>query len=72
MSTHKYCCICGSTDTITVVPFEARKQVYVKKRIFISHGNRCCPSQLIKSKYYEEDLYLLKVFSNSILIENSD
>lgn len=49
ISTHKYCCLCGSLSNITIVPFEARKQVISKRRLFIPQGNRCCKNHIIKS-----------------------
>ena len=65
VSTHKYFCVRGSMGNFKVILFEARKQAYVKRKIFISEGNRCCYSHLIKQKFYEEDLNYLKVFSNN-------
>lgn len=65
VATHKYCCICSSTKNITVVPEEARMQSYIKKKIFIPAGNRCCKSHIIKNRIYEEDLDSLKVYSNT-------
>ena len=62
---HKYCCICFSTKNLTTVPEDARNQCYMKKRIYIPVGNRCCKNHIIKTRIYEEDLSLLKVHSNT-------
>lgn len=69
VSTHKYCSVCGSTKSIINAPYEARKQAFVLKRLYIPNGNRCCPTHLIKGRLYEEDLTNLRVHSNSALIE---
>jgi len=65
VSTHKYCCICSSTNNLTVIPEEARMQSYIKKKIYIPVGNRCCRSHVIKNRIFEEDLNLLKIYSNT-------
>ncbi|XP_036143574.1 uncharacterized protein LOC118645866 isoform X2 [Monomorium pharaonis] len=65
LSTHKYCCICSSKINLTVIPEEARMQSYIKKKIYIPVGNRCCTNHLIKNRIFEEDLNLLKIYSNT-------
>ena len=64
VATHKYCCICFSIKNSTVILEEARIQSYIKKKIFIPSGNRCCITHILKNRTYEEDLDHLKVYSN--------
>ena len=64
-ATYKYCCFCFSSNNIIAIPAEARTQCYIKKKIFISPGNRCCKTHLVKNRIYEEDLKLLKTHSNT-------
>lgn len=72
VSTHKYCCICYKNSNLTVVPQEARVQVYIKRKIYIPEGNRCCQNHLIKNRLYHDDINLIKVFSNSAFISGDD
>lgn len=65
VSTHKYCCLCSAATNLTVIPEEARMQSYINMKIHIPTGNRCCRTHLIKNRFYDEDLGLLKVYSNS-------
>ena len=44
---------------LTVIPEEARIQPYIKKKIFIPPGNRCCTTHILKNGIYEEDSTLL-------------
>ncbi|XP_025265235.1 uncharacterized protein LOC112638210 [Camponotus floridanus] len=53
------------TDNLTTIPEEARISVYIKKKIYIPSGNRCCKDHLIKNRIYEDDLSLLRVHSNT-------
>ena len=64
VSTHKYCCLCHKAQDLTIVPQEARIQSYVKKKIFIAEGNRCCREHLIKNRFFDRDLGLLRTYSN--------
>lgn len=41
VATHRYCFLCGSSERIITVPFQARQQTFVRKRIFVPKGNRC-------------------------------
>lgn len=70
VATHKYCCICSSSDDLRVVPENARMQAYTKKSIFIPKGNRCCRKHIIKDKIFEEDLNCLKVHSNTTFLSS--
>jgi len=72
VSTHKYCCICSATKNITVIPEEARMQSFIKMRLYIPAGNRCCRTHLIKNRFYEEDLSCLRVYSNSSNLSASE
>ena len=54
--THKYCCICFSIKNLTLIPEEARIQSYIKKKISIPPGKRCCTTHILKNRIYEEDL----------------
>ena len=65
VSTHKYCCVCSSSNETTVIPEIARLQSFIKIGIYVPASNRCCRIPLIKSRFYEECLSRLKVYSNS-------
>lgn len=43
-------------------------QVYIKQKIYIPEGNRCCQNYLIKNRLYHDDINRIKVFSNSAFI----
>lgn len=70
-STHKYCFICGESSNITLVHFEARKQVFTQLRVIIFEGNRCCHGHLIKKRFYDEVL-LIRTTSASCLVSTED
>ena len=75
ISTHKYCCICSAINNLTVVPQEARMQSYIKMGIYVWYipgNNRCCRSHLIKQRFFDEDINLLKVHSNSTRVSPSE
>ncbi|GAB1860468.1 SWIM-type domain-containing protein [Camponotus japonicus] len=65
VTTHKYCSICLLSNNLTTIPEEARISAYIKKKIYIPSGNRCCKGHLIKNRIYEDDLGLLRVHSNT-------
>lgn len=68
-STEKLCCICGSDDNRCRISFEARSQVFKKRKIFIPDGNRCCQKHLFnKDRFLYEDIENLRVHSHSITI----
>ena len=69
---HKYCCLCLSSNNMTIIPAEVRTQCYINKKIFIPPGNRCCKTHLIKNRIYEEDLKLLKTHSNTTKLTVSE
>lgn len=69
---HKYCCLCSSANNITIIPEEAWMQCYIKKKIFIPNGNRCCKTHLIRNRIYEDDLNLVKAYSNTTSLRASD
>lgn len=48
VATHKYCCICLLLNNLTTIPEEVQISAYIKKKIYIPCGNRCCKSHLIK------------------------
>lgn len=72
VATHKFCCICGSTKDLRVILDEARFQCYSKKQIYIPSRNRCCRTHMIKNRIYEEDLGLLKAYSNTTSLTASE
>ncbi|XP_058799092.1 uncharacterized protein LOC131668719 [Phymastichus coffea] len=72
VSTHDYCCLCKSKTNIVIVPFDARKQAFVERDIFIPEGNRCCRKHLIKKRFYSDELINLKVVSNSTTTTAAD
>lgn len=72
VSTHGYCFLCGSSTYIISVPIQARLQVFQNRKIFVPNGNRCCPSHLIKGKFYIEDLKMIEIHFNTSNIEVPD
>ncbi|XP_044578872.1 uncharacterized protein LOC123261347 [Cotesia glomerata] len=72
ISTHKYCCLCGLSANITIVPFEARKQVFSTTRLFIPEGNRCCKDHIIKKRFYDEEINNFRIYSNTSVFEVRD
>lgn len=73
VSTHRYCCVCYSSDKhLIVIPQNARMQSMIKRRIFIADGNRCCENHLINTRFYEEDFNLLKVYCNWSILRASE
>ena len=68
----KYCCVCYEAQDLTVVSKEARMQSYVKKRIYIPEGNRCCRAHLIKGRYFYEELSRLREYSNFVKVKDSE
>lgn len=66
---HAYCFICKSKTDLHDVPFAARMQVFVKRRIFIPKRNRCCSKHLIKNRFYENEVDEIQIFSNESSIE---
>lgn len=74
ISTHSYCMICGydKKTNLVVVPFNARKQVFVRRQLFIPSGNRCCKDHIIKSKFFENLIEQMEVYSSKSVIEVSD
>ena len=62
---HKYCYLCFSKRNLTTIPEESRTQSYIKKKIYITQGNRCCRAHTIKNRIFETELGLLKVYSNT-------
>lgn len=65
VSTHKYCCICSAIKNIIIIPEQARMQSFIKMRLHIPAGNRCCRIHFFKNRFYDEDLSRLRVHSNS-------
>ena len=67
--TPKYCCVCSSSNETTVIPEEARLQSFIKMRIHIPAGNRCCLIHLIQNRFYEECLSRSKVYFPILQLE---
>ena len=72
VATHKYCCVCYEPQNLTVVPKKARMKSYVKKRIYISEGNRCCRAHLIKGRFFDKELSRLRIYSNFAKVKDSE
>ncbi|XP_057340564.1 uncharacterized protein LOC130677729 [Microplitis mediator] len=70
ISTHRYCCLCGNTSDLIIIPQKARMQSFIKRRVFIPDGNRCCQNHLINKRFYDESLSLIRVYSNWTLISS--
>lgn len=71
-TTHIYCTVCESKQQLTIVPLNARLQAFIKRKIFIPKRNRCCPNHLIKKPFFEDDLPLLRVYSNHSFLEKGE
>lgn len=69
IATHKYCFLCYATSYLTLVPFEARLQVFTQTKIIIPKGNRCCSIHLIKKRFFVEELQNIRVVSDFCCIE---
>lgn len=72
ISAHNYCCFCSSKKDLRVIPEETRIQCYIKTQIYIPSGNRCCRAHFLKNRIYEEDLVLLKAYSNTTSLTASE
>ena len=68
MSTHSYCFLCKSNIDLEDVPFTARIQVFVQRRIFIPARNRCCRKHVINNRFYNDEVDEITVYSNESLI----
>ena len=51
------------------VPFDARLQVFVKRRLFIPRRNRCCIDYIIKKRFYDNEISSFVIYSNESEIE---
>lgn len=67
--THTHCTLCEFDKNLTIVPLDARPQVFVKRRNFIPKGNRCCGHHLIKKRFFQDKLELLRVYSDHSFME---
>lgn len=45
-----YFCACEKKNETAYVPKEALLQKYIKRNIYISFGNRCCKTRLVKNR----------------------
>ena len=72
VATYKYCCVYYKAQDLTVVPKQPRMQSYVRKRIYIPEGNRCCRARLIKGRFFNEELSRLRVYSNFAKVKDSE
>lgn len=72
VSTHKYCFLCSHSETLVVVPFQTRQQIFSLKRIFVPKGNRLCFKHLIKDRIYKDELENVKIHSAHSSIEMND
>lgn len=66
VSSHSVCCLCNNTKgPFVIVPLDARLQCFNKLKIFIPSKNRVCQKHLIRKKFFEDDLRLVEVHSNT-------
>lgn len=72
VKSHRYCFICKSTKNLSSVPFDARIDVFSRRRLFISKGNRCCHSHMIKKRFYDDEIEKMKIYSNDLTVEISE
>lgn len=67
------CCLClGSQEKISVIPDEARVQVFRKYRIYIPKNNRCCQRHLIRKSLVESVIKQAEIFSNTSKLTASE
>lgn len=70
---HIKCCLClGSQEKISVIPDEARVQVFRKYRIYIPKNNRCCQRHLIRKSLVESVIKQAEIFSNTSKLTASE
>ena len=62
---HLKCCFCRNKNNLIRVPLNGRLQCFNKRRIFIPIGNRVCSEHLIKKRFFDDDLQLIEVYSNT-------
>jgi hypothetical protein len=67
-ATQGLCFICGSRNGRNRVQLEARVGAWVKRRIFIPSGNRCCKEHLVDGLLKEEALSQIKPGRSSALM----
>jgi len=72
ISTHKYCCLYSATTNLSVIPVEVRMQSCIKTKIHLPVRNQCCRHHLIKNRFCDEDLGVLKVYFNSSSLSASE
>ncbi|KAK7871248.1 hypothetical protein R5R35_007537 [Gryllus longicercus] len=67
--TKSYCFICNSKTDLRDVPFDARIQVFLKRRLFIPRRNRCCSSHMIKNRFFNDEIEKMVEYSNESAID---
>ena len=74
VSTRSNCFICYSREDLHDVPFKARMQVFIKKRIFIPRRNTCCSKHLLGGTYFFEEEIMKNIhwYSRECFIESSE
>lgn len=70
--THGYRFVCGSWRNFIKASLRLRKQVFIKRRLFVPDGNRCCQTHFIKNILYEDYLIGLYAQSNSSKLEPTE
>ena len=56
---------CRNKNNLTRVPLTARRQCFKEMQIFIPNGNRVCTEHLIKKQFFDDDLELIQIYSNT-------
>lgn len=69
---HTVCCICKNKNSLTVVPLNARLQCFKQMKIFIPDGNRVCSEHLIKKRFFDDDLKLIQIYSNTSFLTSDE
>ena len=62
---HLKCGFCRNKNNLIRVPLNARLQCINERRIFIPNSNRVCSEHLIKKLFFDDDLQLIEVYSNT-------
>lgn len=69
---HTVCCVCRSKRNLTLVPLTARLQCFKVTKIFIPDGNRVCTEHLIKKRFFDDDLQLIRIYSKTSFLTSDE
>lgn len=66
VSTKACCFICTSTnkEALFDLPLESCLQVFIRHHLYISIRNRCCPNDMIKKRFYNNEISKMIIYSD--------